>query len=38
VAKEQKISDEEIGAVLSIVMSCAAGRVKNHVRESLEKK
>jgi hypothetical protein len=37
VAKEQKISDEEIGTVLSIVMSSAAGRVKTQVKESLEK-
>jgi hypothetical protein len=35
VAKEQGITDDEIGVVLSIVMTTSAGRVKNYVKESL---
>ncbi len=33
VAKEQGITDEEIGAVQSIVMAVSAGRVNAQVRE-----
>jgi hypothetical protein len=35
VAKEQGITDDEIGVVLSIVMTTSAGRVKTHVKESM---
>ncbi len=34
VAKEQGISDEEIGAVQSIVMAVSAGRVRAQFREA----
>ena len=33
VAKEQKLTDEEIGAVQSIVMAVSAGRVNAQFRE-----
>lgn len=33
VAKNKKISDEEIGAVLSIAMTAAAGKVKAQLLE-----
>jgi len=34
VAKEQGITDDEVGVVLSIVMTVAAGRVKTRVKEA----
>jgi hypothetical protein len=33
VAKEQKVSQKEIGAVLSIVMAVSGGRVRAQFRE-----
>jgi len=38
VAIEKGITDKEIGAVLSIVMSVSAGRVRAQFREALKKK
>jgi hypothetical protein len=35
VAKQQKITDEEIGVVLSIVMAVVAGGVRGRLREAL---
>ncbi len=37
VAKEQGITDDEIGAVQSIVMAVSAGRVRSQFREVREK-
>ncbi len=34
VAKEQGLSDDEIGAVQSIVMAVASGKVRAHFREA----
>ena len=34
VAREEGLSDEEIGAVLSIVMAVSAGRVQAQFREA----
>jgi hypothetical protein len=37
VAKEEGITDEEIGAAQSIVMAVAAGRVRAQFREARDK-
>jgi hypothetical protein len=36
VAKKEGVTDDEIGAVLSIVMAVSAGRVQSHVREAVD--
>ncbi len=38
VAKEEGLSDEEIGAVQAIVMAVSAGRVRAQFREARRKK
>ena len=38
VAKEEGLSDEEVGAVQSIVMAVSAGRVRAQFREARKKK
>lgn len=37
VAKEQGITDEEVGAVQSVVMAVTAGKVRAQFREAREK-